>query len=467
MATNFYWEYIQEVDQQIELFCEQAKKEVSDIFFIGPYNVEKSIQNLLWQQLIMGSYRSEYNTMRLTDKSQLEIQSKIFKKFFAPLLQGIKPTHSALTWNQDSITYYSKITQEYKHRIVFYCKNYRLFCYLKPLLECIPEPILLLSESELPNSIEIEGDITHILINNFNHLYSYYHDYFQSNFPHLCDYANCLISFTELFNPKAFVLIEGTHFESALIGSIARHKNIPTICLQQGWPGILHTAFRNFNYNYYLTWGKKFNSLWKTYNRYTQFIDVGYLYRVNSSAFDNPGITFFLQAPMILLDQKFFINILEWVIECVRKYPTENFFIREHPEYRLPIEIKQLYTGYKNLSFVTDLSLSEVFSMTKIGISAFSSTLIEGLTHNIIPFVIDQSSMPGYLPDVQNEKLGLYAKTIQEADVKLASLLKDKVLTKHLAQNIQNSKNLFFSGFNEETLRHIICFLQQKNILSA
>lgn len=465
MATDFYWEYIQEINKEIESFSIQAKRKVSDIFFIGPYNVEKGVQNTLWQKLNNSCERIEYNSKRKSGISKQEAWRTIQEKVFEPLLQKIAVPQLTFTKNAKAHAYYSDATQNFKNRIIFYCKNYRLFCYLKPLMEHISEPILVLSERELPDNIEIEGSVTNIQISDFDNLYFLHNDFLQNNFPNISFYANCLSAITDLFCPKAFILIEGNHIESTIIASISTYKKIPTICIQQGWPGILHTGFRNFNYDYYLTWGKKFNQLWQKYNKHSKFIDLGYLYEVKTVEHVDRGITFFLQAPILLLDEKYFIDILKFILKCAQQYPLLNFYIREHPEYLLSDTIKHQILEYPNITFVSTLSLSEVFQRSKIGVAAFSSTLMEGIAHNTIPFVLNLSSMPNYIPDVQKEGIGIYASSIQDAEEKLTLLLNDHFLTAQILQRMQEVKKEYFSNFHSKTLDRFSRFLKQKRII--
>lgn len=466
MQQDFYWEYIQETDEQIENFCLQAKKKVPDIFFLGPFDTEKAIRNILWQRLSIGGERDRYNEMRLAGMPSPAIWQELATPLFGPLSEAIQPVSSEFICNQEAMDYYSGLSNGHQGRMLFYCKNYRLFCYLKPILEYLDEPVLLLSDSELPYPIEVKGDITHIQISDFSYLYGYTQDFLLDHFGWTVYYTNCISALTDLFHPKAFFLIEGTHFESTLIGSVAKAKNIPTFCLQQGWPCILHTAFRRLNYDYYLTWGKKFNELWQLYNQHTEFIDTGYPYPVNPPD-PHQGITFFLQVPVFLLDGTYFYNILKWLAECARKYPAEKFYVRYHPEYKLPDYFEEKLSVYPNLSFVTDLPLDEVFSKTRIGISAFSSTLMEGIAHHVIPLVIDQSSMPGYLPDVEKEGIGLYAGSIAEADAKLALLLTDSSLGERIRKQINRTQHRFFSGTGDETIQNILRLLAEKKVLHS
>lgn len=463
MPKDYYWEYIQQLDSLIHQFSEEVLRQNPLVFHLGPYNFEKGIHNTIWQTLLPG--RITYNKLRKKDVPVDEALETI-RAYMYPLLFPSESSDTSLFSPSDlpaeSLTTYRNL----RHRIVFYCKNYRLFQYLLPLLNSIQEPIIILSENSLPDQVKTGKQTAFITLDDFQLTPHIQNNYIKEKFPSLYNYANSLVTLTEILAPRAFFLIEGPHFESALIGEIGKCKNIPVICLQQGWPAIMHTAFRDINYNYYLTWGKKFNTLWKKFNPIPRFKEVGYLYDIEPSG-PKEYITFFLQAPVILLDEVSFQDCLYLIELLADEYPEQKIYIREHPEYLLPDYYHAYFTRYDNIFWGTTLPLTQIYARTKIGISVFSSTLMEGLIHDIIPLVFNPTSMPGYYPDIEKEGLGLYAKTFQEAIEKTGLMINNEQEYQDRIHHIRQNKSHFFTAHSSQTRTNILQFLEQIHVIGS
>lgn len=459
---NFYWEYTQDIDSLIGDFCLEAKQKFPSAFRLREYEVQKSVQNVLWQMLQNSQYRTKYNEL-CNQGFPPEITCQHINKALSSLypitcIDGVDSSQQPLL-SPDLYEQFSYL----KNHLVFYCKNERLFQYMLPVINAIPEPIIVMTVNSLPDYCITNPSITFLSLSDFQISPYVSNSYLQQTFPQVFQYANALSIFIELLVPKAIFLIEGPHFESAIIGEICRHKQIPTVCIQQGWPGILHTAFRNMNYDYYLTWGEAFNDLWGKYNSYSHFINVGYVYSLAPSH-TKKYVTFFLQAPIILLDQDNYSGILYFIEYIADNFPDQKIYIREHPEYRLPNYYHPYYARYPNIFWGTELPLEDIYSETLIGIAAYSSTLSEGILHDVIPFSFLPGSSFHYYPNLEQIGVGMCASTLQEAQEKIHSLLTDNTKTKDCYENIRLLKSHYFTAYGTETIRNIMDFLQNIKI---
>src|SRR5690606_10842920 len=136
-------------------------------------------------------------------------------------------------------------------------------------------------------------------------------------------------------------------------------------------------------------------------------------------------ITFFIQSPVIILDNNSFEEYLSLITFCAESFPGYQIWLREHPEYKLDERFYIEFYKYRNIEFVSDLVISDVFQKSKINVSVFSSKIMEGIIHNVIPFVCNFSSFqynPNYIED---QYLGVVVNNIEEAKVKLVQLVLD------------------------------------------
>lgn len=108
--------------------------------------------------------------------------------------------------------------------------------------------------------------------------------------------------------------------------------------------------------------------------------------------------------------------MVEFAFFCAEVFPHKPILIREHPEYtilnRFP---KKMFDKYANIEFVTHENLGLIFEKTEIGVSIFSSTIMEGLVYDVIPFIFNLTSMPSYNPNLEKIGGGIEVRTIEEA----------------------------------------------------
>lgn len=207
------------------------------------------------------------------------------------------------------------------------------------------------------------------------------------------------------FRPKTVFCVDGCQTGAKILAEIARHYGAEAICLQQGWPSFLHSGFRRMPYSKFLTWGKGFSKLYAAENPDCPFIEVGYPYRIIEQGTHN-AILFCLQAPVFLATNSSFAEFLKTVDQTARRYPHRSILVREHPDYKLPEEIREWLAENVNVEFCSGMPIEMCYSRAKVVVAHFSSTLMECLVHGCIPISLDFAMQGRYSPDLETTGLG-------------------------------------------------------------
>ena len=333
------------------------------------------------------------------------------------------------------------------NRLAIYVYNTRQLKYMMPFIEMVNRPLVLLCERsvdlemdmpEYVEAVDLDYSIVPELTGNVN---------LAVRRMHSC-YA-LLNSILSEFKVECVVLLEGCHFQEQIIGEIAREHHFPSILLQQGWPSVMHTMFRRFPYSHFITWGEEFNDLWRQYNPAPEYSAAGYPYPVKSKRAE--AISFFLQAPLFISDDVYFDMFVDLIVETAKKYDGRTILIREHPEFHMNLSRKKALMGFSNVRFVTDWSLPDVFASSRIVVSHFSSSLIEGIAHECIPLVFDPTTDSRYTPDVEDLGLGCIATNSNEFFQKLDIILSEKDT---YVGNVLASKDCWFYAVDKKAAKN-------------
>ncbi|WP_312340694.1 hypothetical protein [Sphingobacterium sp.] len=457
---DFYLEYIETVEELLHLFINRCQHISKAAINLEKLDFSKTIINTLWTHIFF-SYRDEYNNERLKRNTKKNLKRLIWDKDLKPLLPNSNETGYIETVPSKAITDMDYL-EEYNGAVCFYCYNLRQLYYFLPLLQRIQETTVIFYNFDLGN---FNIDNQHIIFIEFSlrsDFQCFYQSFLQRNFPYLFWFTNNFMGYLSALQPKCIVLLEGCHSEMEALSLIGQQIQIQTLCLQQGWPSVMHSRFRNMTYDYFLTWGNIFNGLWKKYNSDPKFVSIGYCYKVPKVAKENI-ITFFLQAPVIILNEQYFEKILEFTLWCAESFPKYKVWVREHPEFAIDQSWINKFSLFPNIEIKSSGDLSSIFSLTKIGVSSFSSTLMEGLVHNVIPIILELSSVPYYPQDIKGKKLGYIAKTIEQAKLEMCSILENQSVYEENFNIIRNEKQGYFFTTGDNAVNNTLDFLKKLN----
>lgn len=451
---DYYVEYYEVLDRVLSDYVNQLREKREHWLKMGRHDVGVPLINLLFWQFTW--HREEYDRLRKEGKSCGEALGSV---------KEILADKQVEEWERQEEEYkiydheWYEALAPYGGQLVIYIYNARQLVYLTPLIERLEEPVLLLSEYEIPDETELPDFVTAITL-EFTKTAPLVNPFLKEWFPLIFQYANTFDILMRILQPKGLIFLEGCHYQQLLLATIGRDYGVPTLCIQQGWPSLMHTAFRRMPYRYYLMWGEGFRTLWEKHNPLPDFVPTGYMYQVEPrNETKKECVTFFLQGPFFLSDKRYLQEMIRLIGTVAAEFPARRFLVREHPEFRIGEEVRMEWEQIPNIEMVTDGKLAEVFARTRVGVAHYSSSLMEGVAHGAVPLVYDPTEGSRYSPDVEAEGLGMIAKTKEELTGGLSRILGNY---EDFKQRIEKEQPLWFQVTGEETLRNMVGFIKEK-----
>lgn len=353
-------------------------------------------------------------------------------------------------------------TYKYAGLPIVIALNYRQLDYLIPLLRRFKEEILCLSLCNPHRTVINNSNLDNVVFIQYPYfnLKSYTSGFLSDYFPDVLRHAFTLDFFFNQLHPSTVINLEGCNTISQLSAIISSKYNIPSICIQHGWPSFFHLGFQYLPYNYMLTWGDGFNPIWRSYNPTVNCISTGYMYNITNELSSRSKITFFLQGPYVISSTEHLNSYITAIKYIATKFPLQSICVREHPEFHLSDYVHQELSTYSNIEFVTNHNLMEVYGATKFAIAHFSSTIMESAIHGCIPIVFDPTYNSSYQPDLSVVGLGFMSKTIQE----LTNILSLHIPTFRLdQQNISRNLHNWIYSVGDRSLDNITSFISALN----
>jgi hypothetical protein len=462
MRQDYYDEYYKEIDKFIWNYVRKIKNTAPEKLQIGDYrDVSLLIVNSLYSKYSFGYWKRTYTEFRRTGKS-IESILNVFEKELDVLFYSEyqeKLIHSSEYKFDIKKSPFYEMLLPYKNQIVIYVFNLRQLVYLTPLIQGLQQPILLLSEFDIPEETDLPEYVTAMEL-EYMADYKFSNPFLEKIFPFMFHFLNTYDCLLEILNPKGIIVLEGCHLQEHVLGLICNQLKIPSFCIQQGWPSLMHTMFCNYSYKYFLTWGNWFNELWRLNSPIPNYKAIGYMYPCEKENIEiKKSICFFMQAPVLISDAEYFSSFIEIMMETVVLFPTEKFLVREHPEFRLSDQTKEKIDQITNLKIVTESDLSLVFEETKIVVAHFSSVLMEGLIHNCIPVVLDLTADSIYYPDIETAGLGFITKDKNSFINALSLIIHDNEKTNSIYKSIEKKRKKIAEAVSVQAVKNAVQYI--------
>jgi hypothetical protein len=290
--------------------------------------------------------------------------------------------------------------------------------------------------------------------NYFDKRFPHFEHFFLSknlkNFYGLVKLAEEIVSGLQKIRPIGVLVVEGNAPEDSIICEACKLLSIPIFCVQQGWSPIIHNGFRNMSFDDMFVWGEGFKKLLTPFNPKQKFTPIGShilnraCYEANEVIGDDLRISFFLQAPSALISEDAYRDFIELILWAAKEFRGENFLIREHPNYSIPVKFMNAILQMKNveISIPSESNLSDVIMKSTLIVSIFSTVILESISMGVVPLICSIGSMESYGVELYGSAIEV--KSIEDAKKVLSEVILNRSYLQKYSDNLQRAKNEYF-----------------------
>lgn len=260
---------------------------------------------------------------------------------------------------------------------------------------------------------------------------------------------------------RVVLVPEGNAPVDEVVSQVGHRRGIATVCLQQGWSPLVHTGFRNMRYTQMLTWGQGFADLLAPCNPHQRFIPVGnmHLPETESRPAAGPhGVAFFCQGGGGWTSPGDQAHMVDLACRTAMALPALPVFVRPHPVAPLGAAACAKLAAIPNIQISDPVrqSLRDVLSQVSVGVSIYSSTILECLAAGVVPLIFNITTMPRYLPDIAAEGAAIEVKAPQEGFPALIDLLSNPESPRRFIPAMARLQPLYFPWCGGGALGRIV-----------
>lgn len=212
---------------KFEKYIEVIKLTKAFAWNAGPHSaIESLLSNLLSS---VGERSEEYYRLRKKGLSVENAVDELINGMMPPLLSedyvseeteakdiSLHPWHNALS--------------PYRRRLLIYIHDESQFETFLPLVSELNRPILLLSEYEIPEGVEVP-DYVEALTMEFASTHQFANSFIERNFPSLFHYFNTFDLLLKILHPEGVLLIGKKLYQERILVAVSSFYEIPFMCM--------------------------------------------------------------------------------------------------------------------------------------------------------------------------------------------------------------------------------------------
>jgi hypothetical protein len=295
------------------------------------------------------------------------------------------------------------------------------------------------------------------------------HDLFPIYF-RVCFFYRQISAMLAHWNPDVLLFAEGTSHYDELACISAKKLGIKTVRIQSGRAGLLHSGYRQMNFDHMFCWGKGFVERYKSVSPAPIYHITGSsemdhtATKVTRNGKSNPFVVGIVTQPVSTkISNEDYKLLVDLVTELILKEIDLKIVIRLHPidKSTLLLELAEKYPEKVFLMNGPEYSLTQLFSATDCIVSFFSTVISESIAAGVIPVLLQFRPEQSVFPFPEKFGAAVTVNTIEQCRHSLNNLRDNPSAYKNVRKNMNNFSREFFYQADGKALSRQCLLIQQ------
>lgn len=264
--------------------------------------------------------------------------------------------------------------------------------------------------------------------------------------------------------PAVLIFAEGTSMGDELAAQAARNLVIPTIRLQSGRAGVLHSGYRGMSFDRMLCWGEGFVERYKRYSPHPNYVVTGNP-SLNWEKSDDRGdvVSVFTQPISTHISTEEYQLLADVVIGLIEQMPKVRVLIRKHPIDNSTIfdSLAENFPDHIQMLGYFDASLNEVFRRSTIAIGFFSTTLSEAAASEVVPVILKIRDQHSVFPFPERYGAAILADSVENAVCLIIHLFDDAETLASMQVNMRVFGEKFFGPRDGGAMSRVVSNIRE------
>ncbi len=265
--------------------------------------------------------------------------------------------------------------------------------------------------------------------------------------------------------PSVLFFAEGTSMEDETMAMAAKSLGVPTLRLQSGRAGVLHSGYRRMSFDKMLCWGAGFVERFKKYSPGPEYVITGspvldYAQMVEQELSGSRGhtISIFTQPVSTHISSNDYQQLVELAEKMIRQDAKINLVIRKHPT-----DIAQSFDALMNayparikMMNTETHSLAEVLHSSIGAVGFFSTTLSEAAAYGVVPIILKLKEQHSVFPYPEKHGASIVTSNINEATEWVLKIMYQPETLNDVRKSMKNFSKEYFGPQDGLAVKRIL-----------
>lgn len=263
---------------------------------------------------------------------------------------------------------------------------------------------------------------------------------------------------------RVLIFAEGTTVEDEVMARAAKKLAIPTIRIQSGRAGILHSGYRNMCFDKMLCWGDGFVQRFRPYSPSPAYLVTGSPFLDEAHhGYDKHTFTIFTQPISTYISMDDYWKLVSLAEEIVTHHHEIRLQIRKHPVDHAPYfdELASRFPAKVRMMNTDKYSLTETLASSSGAIGFYSTTLSEAAAYDVVPIILKLREQHSVFPHPEQYGAAVVARNNSEAMNWISRIMQEPELLEKMRKNMKLFAREFFGPQDGQAMKRTIdCILQ-------
>lgn len=232
-------------------------------------------------------------------------------------------------------------------------------------------------------------------------------------------------------SPSVLIFAEGTSHYDYLSALAAKALSIPTVRIQSGRAGILHSGYRNMNFDTMLCWSEDFVERYRQVSPSPEYKVVGsptvdeFIQLKQATNNDSRKILFITQPVSRYISKADYQLLIDVARELLITSAECSLIIRHHPvdTHEGFDQLSDMFPGRIKKMNSPDYSLAKTLTESACAVGFFSTAISEAAACGVIPIIVQTRKSQSVYPFPEKHNAAIVTSNAKESTQEVLNVL--------------------------------------------
>lgn len=264
--------------------------------------------------------------------------------------------------------------------------------------------------------------------------------------------------------PEILLFAEGTSHYDYLAALAAKSLSIPTLRIQSGRAGVLHSGYRNMNYDTMLCWSEDFVERYRQVSPLPEYKVVGsptideFVQMKQMTPHDSQKILFITQPVSQHITESDYQLLISVARELLASSQEFSLVVRQHPvdKHEGFDKLAAIFPGRVKKMNSPLFSLAMTLAESKCAIGFFSTAISEAAACGVIPIILQTRSSQSVYPFPEKHNAAIVSSDVEKTTQEVLNIFRNPHDYEAMSMAMQKFSRRFFGPADGKALHRTV-----------